>query len=511
MAESVLILAPPVASPSEPPAGALFFASFLQGQGIESYFWDLSIEFFNEQLKLLGTSARHLWHYFQTQPRYPASRYRGAMLRLQKEFQSGFREFPEWHITFTNCSYRPISVHQPGTFWNFLAAGGLTPFTAFYLQRVIPRIRELKPDGVGISFTFLSQLYAGLELAYYLQQEKIDVSAGGALIDAYRRTGQPLPAIFRELFGLTENDPRARLGHHYWPEDALYRHWAVPNLLNPVESYLTPIPVVPLLTAKGCYYHGCRFCPDRDTPYYPLDLDFLPEWMREWEKKNCQSVPAILWHIIDAAIPPRHLRQLIRIRPSHYYYYGFVRFEPVFENDELMAELSTNGCGMLQWGLESASTAILDAYHKNQNPERIAAILKAASLAGIRNYLYVLMGLPGETENDRQLTLEFLQSHSSFFEYLNLSLFNLPILGNPESDETRWIVEFSQEPHYQGDFNFYRSWSENGMKIRHQARQFILKKMQTDRIIRSKLLQTPVVLRSDHAYFMEGGRWDHLS
>lgn len=73
---------------------------------------------------------------------------------------------------------------------------------------------------------------------------------------------------------------------------------------------------------------------------------------------------------------------------------------------ELMAE---SGCIALCFGLDSASPKVLKAINREINLDSIAASVKKAKELGIKARVYVTFGLPGETEQTVNETIEFLR------------------------------------------------------------------------------------------------------
>lgn len=97
-------------------------------------------------------------------------------------------------------------------------------------------------------------------------------------------------------------------------------------------------------------------------------------------------------------------------------------------DDELLDLMAQSGCWMISWGLESGSDAMLQRMHKGVTTDTAAKALQAARRAGIKNWGYFVIGLPGETEETVQETIAFAKRLP-----LDLALFHIaaPHPGTP--------------------------------------------------------------------------------
>lgn len=86
------------------------------------------------------------------------------------------------------------------------------------------------------------------------------------------------------------------------------------------------------------------------------------------------------------------------------------------------------GCWMISWGIESGSEMILRRVHKGTSPQKSRQALVWAKEAGIRNWGYFIIGLPGETVETIRETIELSKSLP-----LDIALFHIaaPYPGTP--------------------------------------------------------------------------------
>ena len=74
------------------------------------------------------------------------------------------------------------------------------------------------------------------------------------------------------------------------------------------------------------------------------------------------------------------------------------------------------GCKALQFGIESGSQRILRKMNKPFSIDQAELILRSSFSAGIQNFINLLIGFPGETEEDFMETLCFLERNRQFIQ-----------------------------------------------------------------------------------------------
>jgi anaerobic magnesium-protoporphyrin IX monomethyl ester cyclase len=108
--------------------------------------------------------------------------------------------------------------------------------------------------------------------------------------------------------------------------------------------------------------------------------------------------------------------------------------------DEKMLQLMAKaGCWFISWGIESANEEILKRTRKGYRKEQAFRALNWAKAAGIKNWGYFIIGLPGETEETIQETIAYSKQLP-----LDIALFHIaaPYPGTPffyEVVENNWF------------------------------------------------------------------------
>ena len=78
-------------------------------------------------------------------------------------------------------------------------------------------------------------------------------------------------------------------------------------------------------------------------------------------------------------------------------------------NEQVLDQLKASGCFRIWIGAESGSQRIIDAMDRRVEAEQVQKMTIAAAAKGIETGTFIMLGYPGETEADIQLTLEHLK------------------------------------------------------------------------------------------------------
>ncbi len=99
-----------------------------------------------------------------------------------------------------------------------------------------------------------------------------------------------------------------------------------------------------------------------------------------------------------------------------------------YVDEEMLQLMARSGCWFISWGIESANEQILKRARKGYRIEQVPQALGWAKKAGIRNWGYFIIGLPGETEESIQQTIQHAKKLP-----LDLALFHIaaPYPGTP--------------------------------------------------------------------------------
>jgi anaerobic magnesium-protoporphyrin IX monomethyl ester cyclase len=85
-----------------------------------------------------------------------------------------------------------------------------------------------------------------------------------------------------------------------------------------------------------------------------------------------------------------------------------------YVDEEMLALMGKAGNWLISWGIESGSEQILKHARKGAYPEKAERALKWAKKAGIKNWGYFIIGLPGETEATSARRLIFQEAAAGY-------------------------------------------------------------------------------------------------
>lgn len=471
-------------------------ASGLMARGIEAPVHDLSLGFFRwlflDHAPSAGLPNCQPALDYLTKPEsgfYSPHRHRSFCGILQSVLKRYSALFPGWQITLMD-SVPPGIVHSTEGL-NSLAEQGRTPFSE-YLNKWLRNQRDTF-DRALISLSYISQLPAAVELAYILKASGKRVTVGGSLPSALKTTGRGVELLencFEEL--LTDDGRSLVNGNEPFLEKMDWPVFALD------QQYFSPRQFVPFPLTTGCVWNRCLFCPDRDKPYVDI-----PDRNLENMLKHTRGDAIV--HLIDSAVPPARLKKLLPVlKEMSGGFYGFARPEGSLLEPGLLGTMREAGLLMLQTGVESGSEDILGRFTKGFRPETAELVIETAHREGILNYIYLLFGLPGETDEDRNRTLELVTRLKEDIDFMNISVFNLP----EKSELTNRADEFGIEPgEYDPDsrvLRFYRPFrSTDGSDPRNQAREYLKSKFRVDPAVADILAGTPRWFRAGHMALMK--------
>ncbi len=201
--------------------------------------------------------------------------------------------------------------------------------------------------------------------------------------------------------------------------------------LLPMQKYVMPMikgPFTFIVTSRGCPA-GCTYCIKHVSYQFSVRIR-TPEhimeelWMLKKMGMNNIHMYADLFTVNrDQVIGlcQQMIDQKIGIRWTCNSRVDYV-------DEEMLALMGKAGCRLISWGIESGNEQILRHARKGAYPDKAERALTWAKRAGIMNWGYFIIGLPGETEATIQDTIQFSKKLP-----LDIALFHVaaPYPGTP--------------------------------------------------------------------------------
>lgn len=503
----ILLIAPPVAKPGEPPAGIAFLAGTLRHHGVACTLLDASLEGLLFLLGQAGSpedtwSSRALRHLDTNLAaiRSPGlyrniDRYQRAVRDCNRVLELAARSHPELSLNFSN--YQDDHAN-PLDSRSLLAAAEHHSNNIFapYFHKRLPALLEAEnPQFVGISLSYLSQALCTFALLGFLKEQfpHLTLILGGGLITSWMSTPDwhnPFAGLVDHCIAGPGEGPLLKLLGIDSPAENLPPDYSG----LPMQAYLAPGPILPYAASRGCYWNKCSFCPEtaEQSRYSQIE----PAMVLSHLRKLRDQVQPLLIHLLDNAVSPA-LMQALCDDPPGVPWYGFVRAHEQLADADFCRRLRLSGCVLLKLGLESGSQAVLDAMRKGIRLDLVDRVLTSLHQAGIATYVYLLFGTPSESLIEARETLALTLRQHQAITFLNLAIFNMP----KASEEAGQLpgAEFSE-----GDLSLYRDFTHPRSWDRRAIRIFLDKEFKRHPLIAPILRRDPSLFTSNHAAFFSG-------
>lgn len=488
----ILLAYPPLVSPWSPYLSLPSLAAYLQAHGLHDVaVTDLNLDFFEDfteprtrprgvadpghQVDWEAVSRAKVLLRSGKQPLEEAELL-ASLQQLDSAFATSSRRFGSTRLRYVGAKKLPrhpqallfpygptvpsLEMDYPPTSSLAIRAAvddrAQNPFLDYYERALVGSLSAMRPDVVGVSVAFPSQMIPAFSFARFVKKllPACHVTMGGAHISKLRVNLKQSVAFQELLLPLVDSvvigEGEGALVQLIQTLDRGEETAASPNLVFRRGRRVTitaPAPAlhvadlptpdfsqldlprylgsgtcrtVPLLCTRGCYWGKCTFCDSfmllgnyraRPTRRLLADVEAL---------HRLHDVRGI--QFADEALPPAVMRALssfITERGLPVQWSSYARFERGMTAD-FCQQIAAGGCRVLFMGLESASRRVNDLMDKGVDCDRIADILRNLHAAGIGAHIFSIVGFPGETVEDARRTCDFLLENRK--HYLSYSL-----------------------------------------------------------------------------------------
>lgn len=212
--------------------------------------------------------------------------------------------------------------------------------------------------------------------------------------------------------------------------------------LLPLQSYRMPMikgPFTFIVTSRGCPA-GCTYCIKHVSYQYSTRIRSPKLIMEElWVLKKL-GLDNIHMYADLFTVNRDQVIELCKLMIEEDIKIKWTCNSRVdFVDEEMLSLMGKAGCRLISWGIESGNEAILKHARKGADPAKAERALRWAKNAGIMNWGYFIIGLPGETEGTIRETIDFAKKLP-----LDIALFHVaaPYPGTPfffEVVKNKWF------------------------------------------------------------------------
>lgn len=330
----------------------------------------------------------------------------------------------------------------------------------FYEEKVVPGLDRC--DVIGISVSFKRQLEPGMLLAKVLRKHMTGakIVLGGSFVTNTLDSGfddtslfdnadyvityegeEAFIALLRSLESGQNLDEVPNLVHR--KEGELIRNkrasiFDMDSLAAPdyggldLANYLDRPVRLPLMTSRGCYWGKCAYC----SHHWTLGSGRLrvrsPEKLIDDITAFKARYGANSIYFTDESVHPPTIETFAKLvidRGLDIRWVGTLRFDDCVDRDFLKL-LRESGCHALLFGLESLSEYVQQIIRKGIRLDRAHEIMEHCRELGIHVHLFIILGVPGERDEDIRANYRYLLENTHLYETVQLATFEL-MVGSP--------------------------------------------------------------------------------
>lgn len=341
--------------------------------------------------------------------------------------------------------------------------------TSYYIDDLIDGA-----DLIGISLTGINQIIPSFVLAGMIKKKNpaIKIVLGGSVPTRWFADRNNLPNIFEFVDYVIVNEGEVpivalvdylegrssiqdvpQLFYLNDNKEITYNNLPISNpeicaLPTPVFNkadigrYLSPVPSLPLLGCRGCYWCKCTFCDHSfvyNNDYRPANVDkVLLDINNYIDEYNVRYI-----NFRDEAMSPSGLlglsNRLIE-DGADIKWSTDARLDRGLTYD-ILKTAHKAGLSILFFGLESINNRVIKLMNKGTHVDVSKRILTDAKMVGIGAHCFFICGFPTETIEEYQETVDFVIRNKDIIACQGCSEFSLgkhsPIAKEPEKYKIR--------------------------------------------------------------------------
>ncbi len=212
--------------------------------------------------------------------------------------------------------------------------------------------------------------------------------------------------------------------------------------LLPFDKYRIPMikgPYTFIVSSRGCTA-GCKYCIKHVSYQFSIRVRSPENIMKELRVLKDLGIKHVNMYADLFTVNREQVMGLCKLMIEEKLGLTWTCNSRVdYVDEEMLQLMGESGCIYIAWGIESSNEQILKKAAKGYRLEQAPRALKWAHAAGIKNWGYFIIGLPGETPETIQATIKFAKALP-----LDIALFHVaaPYPGTPfffEVLENNWF------------------------------------------------------------------------
>jgi radical SAM superfamily enzyme YgiQ (UPF0313 family) len=344
---------------------------------------------------------------------------------------------------------------------NVLAHRGIdrNPYVEYYEEILFPALASHGPKVIGLSMEFACQSVQALVLGHLLKEQfpEIHVTMGGAYLSQWVMLMGERQLV--ELFSCTDSvvcgEGESAFSQLLERIEAGLSLSTVPNLIYQdlltgefhhsasleypdiedlpppdysdldLKAYLIPKMVIPYAISRGCYWGKCVFCQNRYGENRMRRYQTVPVEQAITEMSYlAEKYGSNHFNFSNDVLDPSYLKRLseaLIASKKKFLWNTDLRAEKAFSKD-LCGRMGRAGLNSVAIGFESGCQRTLDAMNKGKEVQTVRQVMKDLYEAGIATQAMGFFGFPGETEEEAERTVAFLEDNMDVISYYVIGL-----------------------------------------------------------------------------------------
>jgi coproporphyrinogen III oxidase-like Fe-S oxidoreductase len=117
--------------------------------------------------------------------------------------------------------------------------------------------------------------------------------------------------------------------------------------------------------------------------------------------------------------------------------------------EEFLNKMVKAGCKQIAYGIESGSQKVLNLMHKDYNVSIIDEVILNTYKAGIKPGINLMLGFPGEGEEDFRQTCELAKRNGKYLFYVNITTLGIEPLTDIYINRIKMGIDFKNSVDWQ--------------------------------------------------------------